>query len=440
MSDLNILYIHSHDTGRYVQPYGYAIPTPNIQRLAEKGVLFRRAFDAAPTCSPSRAALLTGAAPHSCGMFGLVNRGFELRDKSKHLACWLKARSFTTALVGVQHVVRDPRAAGYYDTVVATDTKTARVVAPAAADYLGGGPKEPFFMSVGFSETHRAFSELTPVEDPRYCQPPTPLPDTPAIRRDMACYKNSAARLDRGVGLVLQALQDAGLADRTLVICTTDHGIAFPKMKCHLTDHGTGVMLILQGPGGFSGGRVLDSLVSQIDLFPTICELIGEEPPSWLEGTSLMPLIRGECDEVNEGIFAEVNYHCPYEPQRSVRTQRHRYVRRYIDRETPLLGNCDGSPSKEELMAVGWTTSRVDKEQLYDLMLDPTEAHNLAADQRYQSVLQESRSRLDAWMERTGDPLLQGPVPPAAEAVVNRPDDVEPQDVWAYTTKPGAYA
>ena len=72
----NILYLHSHDSGRYVQPYGHAVPTPNLQRLAEEGVRFRQAYYAAPTCSPSRAALLTGQASHSCGQFGLVNRGF----------------------------------------------------------------------------------------------------------------------------------------------------------------------------------------------------------------------------------------------------------------------------------------------------------------------------------------------------------------------------
>ncbi len=76
----NILYLHSHDTGRYVQPYGHAIPTPNIQRLAEQGVLFRKAFCAAPTCSASRACLLTGQYAHSNGMLGLAHRGFSLRD------------------------------------------------------------------------------------------------------------------------------------------------------------------------------------------------------------------------------------------------------------------------------------------------------------------------------------------------------------------------
>jgi arylsulfatase A-like enzyme len=76
----NILYLHSHDTGRYIQPYGHAVPTPHMQKLAEEGILFRKAFCAGPTCSPSRAALLTGASPHSCGMTGLAHRGWSLND------------------------------------------------------------------------------------------------------------------------------------------------------------------------------------------------------------------------------------------------------------------------------------------------------------------------------------------------------------------------
>ena len=91
----NILYIHSHDTGRYLQPYGHAIPTPNLQRLAERGVLFRRAYCAAPTCSPSRAALLTGQSPHSAGMLGLANRHFRLRDFSQHIIHTLKGAGYS---------------------------------------------------------------------------------------------------------------------------------------------------------------------------------------------------------------------------------------------------------------------------------------------------------------------------------------------------------
>jgi arylsulfatase A-like enzyme len=86
----NILYIHSHDTGRYIQPYGFDVPTPNLQKLAGEGILFRQAFDAAPTCSTNRASLLTGQCPHNSGMLGLAHRGFSLNDYNQHIINWLR--------------------------------------------------------------------------------------------------------------------------------------------------------------------------------------------------------------------------------------------------------------------------------------------------------------------------------------------------------------
>ncbi len=230
MNRPNILYLHSHDSGRYVQPYGHAVPTPNLQHLAEEGVLFRQAFNAAPTCSPSRAGLLTGQAPHSCGQFGLVNRGFELRDRHKHLAQTLRAAGYTTALAGVHHVVRDPLTVGY-DRWLRGDAREASSIADQAIAYLAEPREQPFFLAVGLIETHRGFPEPGPLEDVRYTLPPAPLPNTPQTRRDMAAYKASARIMDETMGAVLDALEENGLAENTLVICTTDHGIAFPGMS-----------------------------------------------------------------------------------------------------------------------------------------------------------------------------------------------------------------
>src|SRR5450432_4840415 len=109
----NILYIHSHDTGRYLEPYGHAVPAPNLQRLAEGGVLFRKAFNAAPTCSPSRASLLTGMCPHSNGMFGLAHRGFVLNDYKQHVLHTLRPAGYYSALFGIQHVAKDQNIIGY---------------------------------------------------------------------------------------------------------------------------------------------------------------------------------------------------------------------------------------------------------------------------------------------------------------------------------------
>ena len=424
----NILYLHSHDTGRFIQPYGHQVPTPNIQRLADQGLLFRQAFSAAPVCSGSRAALLTGSYSHANGMLGLAHRGYQLTDYHQHLVHYLRASGYWSALVGEQHVSADPDAIGY-DVIVPIDDSKAGAVAPASRALIEGGLQEPFFLDVGFFETHRDYFEPTSVRDALYSLPPANLPDTPQTRRDMAQYKASARSLDQGVGAVLNALDEADLADNTLVILTTDHGLAFPGAKATLTDRGLGVMLIMRGPAGFHGGRVSDALVSQLDLYPTICELAGIEAPEWLHGTSLMPLLRREAEQVNDAIFGELTFHAAYEPQRSVRTDRFKYIRRFDDtHDHPVLPNVDDSPSKDVLLDHGWAEMRVAAEQLFDLVFDPQEARNLATDPAYELVLGQLRDRLDGWMRDTADPLLDGPVEPLPGSRLNRVDQISPDD------------
>src|SRR4051794_18499000 len=149
----NILYIHSHDTGRHVQPYGYQVPTPNIQHLADQGLLFREAFCASPTCSGSRASLLTGQYCHNNGMLGLAHRGWSLNDYGHHLVHPLSEVGYRTVLVGEQHISKDPNVIGY-DEVIHVDSNHASDVAPITGQAMSGAP-EPWFMSVGFFETHR---------------------------------------------------------------------------------------------------------------------------------------------------------------------------------------------------------------------------------------------------------------------------------------------
>ncbi|HEY4036940.1 MAG TPA: sulfatase [Ktedonobacteraceae bacterium] len=423
----NILYIHSHDTGRYVQPYGHAIPTPNIQQLAEEGVLFRQAFCAAPTCSASRAALLTGQYPHSNGMLGLAHRGFSLRDYHQHIVHTLDQLGYYSILIGEQHVAKEPDIIGY-DHVVKIESSHADVIAPIARDLLHNMPSQPFFLSVGFFETHREYPLPLSEHDVNYCILPPHVPDTLQTRRDMAAFKASARSLDWGVGMVLDALEVNGLADNTLVICTTDHGIAFPGAKGNLTDQGTGVMLMMRGPGGFRGGQVYDAQVSQIDLFPTVCDLLDIEPPSWLQGTSLLPLIHNQTDEIHEAIFTEATYHAAYEPQRAVRTRRWKYIRRFEDRHMPVLANCDDSLSKAVWRQYGWENRLVAPEQLYDLVFDPNETCNLINDPAYSAILEEMRHRLKDWMNETADPLLYGSVTPPSGVELNDPDQISPTE------------
>lgn len=429
----NVLYIHTHDTGRWVAPYGHAVPTPRLQSLAEEGVLFRRAFSAAPTCSPSRAALLTGQSAHSAGMFGLAHMGFRLNDYRQHLVHTLHDHGFTTAMVGVQHVAPGPDEGdviGYHEHL-RTDGIRADSVVPAAVEYLSRRHDVPFFLSVGLVETHTLAADGStfgyPPDDDRWVAPPPMMPDTARTRSDMASFNASARVADAAVGAVLDALTANGLAQDTLVIVTTDHGVPLPRMKCSLSDLGTGVMLIVRGPGGFSGGQVCDALVSQIDLFPTVCEIVGVSIPPWVQGRSLLPAVRDGV-EVNDAVFSEVTYHVSYEPQRAVRDQRWKYVRQFADRGRPVLPNVDDSPSKVYWVEQGWRDRRVAPEQLYDLVFDPWEADNLVHDPACATVLDSLRHRLDTWMTDTDDPLLRGPVPAPAGVHFPDPDLTSPDD------------
>jgi len=164
----NIVYLHSHDSGRYLQPYGHAVPTPNIQRLASEGVLFRRAFSAAPTCSPSRSVLLTGQFAHQNGMLGLAHRGFAMNDYKKHIVETLRGAGYHSVLAGLQHVAPKPETIGY-DEILHPQTMSAVNVAPGAAEYLDRKPEQPFFLDVGFFETHREYPKPTRDRQDRCC-------------------------------------------------------------------------------------------------------------------------------------------------------------------------------------------------------------------------------------------------------------------------------
>lgn len=247
-------------------------------------------------------------------------------------------------------------------------------------------------------------------------------------RKDMAGFHASARALDRAVGTVLDVLDAAGLAENTLVISTTDHGIAFPEMKCDLRDTGTGISLILRGPGIFKGGKVCNALLSNIDVYPTLCDYLGITRPAWLEGKSFLPILHGEQSEINEEVFSEVTYHAAYEPKRSVRTSRWKYIRRFDGQTTSVLPNCDDGLSKTYWLQNDWKHEPlVAQEELYDLVFDPMEQNNLATDARAQETLKQMRLRLDAWMQRTNDPLLRGPVPLVPGGRTVDPNEISPR-------------
>ena len=435
---INIVFMHSHNTGAYVQPYGHAVPTPNLQRMAEDGVLFRQAFATAPTCSPSRASFLSGMYPHSCGMLGLGHRGFAMKDYGLHAVRTFKANGYYTVGSGVEHTAPDLSVIGYDAMISNEDTNypdlpNRRDPAGAAVEFLSSSPQQPFFLNLGLNETHRplhkAEPERFPAEDARYCTPPRPLPDTPEMRADMADFKASARVMDAHYGAVLDALDAAGLAENTLVFCFADHGLQFPRNMCNLTDHGLRVYLIVRGPGGFLEGKVVDPMVSLMDLLPTAYDVAGIEIPNFVEGKSIRPLLDPKAVPLHEAVFGEVNYHAAYEPMRCVRTERYKYIRRYDNRDRTVLPNVDDTPSKAFLLEQGFADQARDQEMLFDLTFDPDEADNLAGRPELAAVQAELGQKLDAWMQATGDPILEtGHVPAPSGSRVNDSDGQSPKD------------
>ena len=439
---LNVLYIHTHDSGRYFDPYGYAVGTPAISRLAHRGTLFRRAFSAAPTCSPSRAGLLTGTSPHRSGMLGLAHRGFRLHDYGDHLVQQCRSAGFRTVLSGIQHEADPVELIGYdrvlddsgiamghgqdFDTVT-YDLKNAGRAAAFLTEHAAD--ERPFFLSFGMFNTHREFPEVDEQVEPNHVLPPREVVDSPAARRDFAGYITSARVVDRCVGMITETMTTTNLWANTMVIFTTDHGIAYPHNKCSLYDTGTGVALILAFPGNPAAGRAVDAMVSHLDVFPTLCDVVRLPKPAHLEGRSLMPLLTGNSDSVHDTLFSEITFHAGYQPQRAVRTERYKLIKHFADPPAAVAANIDRCPSKDDLFGAGYAELTFPAVELYDLIIDPLERVNRADDPSYAVIRESLEDQLERWMERTEDPLRNGPVPLPPGAVQDPPGAYDPEDL-----------
>lgn len=432
----NIVYLHCHDAGRFISPYGHALPTPYLQAFAEEATLFRQAHCAGPTCSPSRAGLLFSQSPQETGMMGLAHRGFSLRDPSQHFSAYARANGYETVLAGVQHVFHWDQEKPYDLEIhfegghfTLQDVNLATRTAQWIRERAESDTDKPFLLECGFILPHRDFPLAGPGIDDRYIGVPSCLPDTAETRRDMAEYAEATRIMDHAAGIVLQALRDTGRFEDTVILFTTDHGIAFPWMKCNLYDTGTGVSFILHNPDSPVRGQVRDSLVSHLDVVPTFCDLAGLEIPPWARGHSIKPILEGKETEVRKELFSEVTFHAAYEPQRCVRTKKHKLIRRYDPNHTTLVApNVDGGLSKDLLVENHWREQKKPQLEMYDLILDPAERNNLAADPAYAEVLADLSVHLDNWMQETDDPLLKGPVKPPKGAKLNPVTQASPKD------------
>ncbi len=451
----NFVYINTHDTGRMISPYGFDVPTAALQQLAEEGTLFTHAYCCSPTCSPSRAGMLTGKYPHQNGMLGLAQRGFSLYEPSEHLASYLRSKGYQTAISGIQHEVgwyldideQSLRDLGY-DSILTTSSKEfprenlhewdRQNVMEAIRWLKEADLSKPFMLTYGMHSTHRPYPvSVAENIDERYVKPAFPGESNEGNRHDQAQFMTTAQYADQNIGLLIDALKEKGVLDQTVILFTTDHGVALPFHKCNLKDTGIGISLILRHPT-LGHGVVYDQLVSHIDVYPTICDLLGVDIPDGLEGHSMKEVLEDPSITVRDAIYGEVNFHASYEPMRCVRTHRYKYIRYYDPTWTITnLSNIDESAQKDFLMQYGLKEREKPTEGLYDCYYDPDEVNNLIDDPALQTVAEDMRARLQNFMESTNDPLLQGELEMKPNYKVNKktsleassknPDDYDPR-------------
>ena len=436
----NVVMIHPHNLGQHLGCYGWDVETPNVDAIAEAGVRFENNFCTASHCSPARGSLWTGNYPHRNGLVGLAHLGWELHDDERTLVMDLNDAGYDTRLFGLQHISSDPSRAGFRHVDGSTHEfsvdEPAAEVADSVESFLRGvdADDRPFFASVGFSEVHReplvercldcGWTFDLPgydSDDPEDVTPLPYLPDRPGIREDLSHFNGMVRAVDEAVGRIDDALSAAGLEDDTILIFTTDHGIGFPRSMGTCYDPGVETALVMRWPARFDAGAVRDELLSAVDFRPTMLELLGEDPPTDVDGRSFAPLLTGGDYDRRERVFLEFTWHSKYNPVRAVRTERYKYVRNFGDLPlvyipAPLFSSEAGKEVRDECYG-----SQRPEEELYDLEADPHELENVADDPAHADALSTLREAVSEWMESTDDRLLEGEWPPS---------EIQEERVW----------
>ncbi|MGA1338202.1 MAG: sulfatase [Opitutales bacterium] len=489
----NILFFFADDWGRFARIYAEhgrtagtngLLKTPNLDRLAKSGVLFRNAHVNAPSCTPCRSSLLSGQHFWRTGR-GAILQGavwdetiptypLLLRDAGYHLGksykVWSPGSPADAPYGGQKHAYEKAgRAFNNFSenatelvakgaTVEAARAKLMEEVRGNFQAMLAAKPAgQPFAYWFGPTNTHRAWvrgsgKKLWDIDpDALKGKLPAFLPDVPVVREDLADYLGEVQALDAAMGVLLTELENTGELSRTLIAVSGDHGApGFPHGKCNLYGFGTGVSLILSGPG-IKGGRVVDDMVSLPDLAPTFLEAGGVKPPAVMTGRSLWNVLRSErqglVDPARTWVVAGRERHVeiarpdysPY-PQRVLRTLDHALIVNFKPERWPLgdpyrldgkdeptfdevakttfvtLPDDDAGPTKAWFVGARkspeWSAlfdkfyGRRPMFELYDLRKDPDEMNNVAEDPAYAAIRKEMTDRLFTILRETGDPRM----------------------------------
>jgi arylsulfatase A-like enzyme len=295
-------------------PYGnMKIKTPNINRLAEEGVVFDNAFLTTSSCSPSRCSILTGRYPHSTGAAELH---MPLPAEQTLFAGELQKAGYYTALSGKYHIGSER---AEFDSIYGGSPSGCENWMRA----LKNRPKDkPFFLWLAAMDPHRPYrANIIPDTNRPEDVIVTPfLPDNDSTRKDLAMYYDEISRLDSYLGDVMEELKRQGVDDNTLVIYMTDNGRPFPRCKTRLYDSGVKTPFIVRWPSKSGKGRT-DALISSIDIAPTFCELADAPVPETFQGYSFAPVLNDLAARTRSYIAAEHNWHDYQAHERSVRTE-----------------------------------------------------------------------------------------------------------------------
>jgi arylsulfatase A-like enzyme len=426
----NILVIIGDDWA-YPHAGAYAdkvVKTPHFDRIAREGVLFRSAFAAAPSCTPSRASLLTGRAVHQLAeggnLWGFLPERFD---------------AYPDLLESAGYVVGHTRK-GWGPGNFQAGGRTRNPAGPQFGsfdEFYKQAPRDkPFCFWFGSTDPHRPYEKGSGAASGLRAQDvavPAFLPDTPEVRHDILDYYYEVERLDREAGAILAALEGAGQLNNTIIVWTADNGLPFPRAKANLYDGGTHVPLAIRFPGKAKGGRTVDDFVVLTDLAPTLLEAAGLTPPAAMTGRSLMPLLAGAPQAGRDKVFLERERHANVRrgdlsyPARAVRTRDFLYIRNLRPDRWPAgdpemyfavgeYGDIDGGPAKDLLLArpanpaiakyAELAMAKRPAEELYDLRKDPGQIDNVAMQADYAAAKKDLRAALDTWMRDTADPRI----------------------------------
>jgi uncharacterized sulfatase len=411
----NIVLIIGEDMGPELGCYGDRNAlTPNMDRLAAQGARFSRCFTHAPVCAPSRSGLITGRYPTSIGSHHM--RSTLLRPPPL----------FTDDLKKADYTIAWPTKTPYGKT----DFNFA--LSPQAfditTDWTKDIPKQPFFGYYNITTSHESqirapaatFAKLTERLKPSQRREPTQMklpayyPDMPEVRRDLANYYELVTAVDYQVGVVLDAVEKAGIADHTIVVLTGDHGRGLPRSKRWVYNQGIHVPLIVRWPGQIKPGTLRDDLVCFLDFAPTLLSIADVKVPEEMQGQVILGskqaaqrkyifAARDRMDETHDRI-------------RTVRDKHFQYIRNFHP-ELPYaqrIAYMELMPTMNvwrKLHAEGKLNAVQDqffaatkpREELYHVDTDPDEVKNLAGDPRYKDKLEVLRAALDRWINETKD-------------------------------------